>query len=56
MVVVPNNKGEVYHAVKKVCYVEIPTLSQVMTLAVLNKAKKLAPIATKVAAQIAAKM
>ena len=56
MTVVPNNKGEVYHAVKKVCYVESPTASQVMTMTVLTKAKSLAPIATKVAAQMAAKM
>ena len=56
MTVVPNNKGDVYHAVKKVCYVEWPTASQVMTMTVLTKAKSLAPIATKVLAQMAAKM
>ena len=55
-VVVPNNKGDVYHTVKKVTYVESPKACQVMTLTVLNKAKSLAPIATKVAAQMAAKM
>ena len=56
MTVVPNNKGDVYHTIKKACYVENPTPSQVMTLTVLNKAKQLAPIASKVAAQMAAKL
>ncbi len=56
MVVVQNNKSDVYHTVKKVTYVESPKACQVMTLNVLKKAKSLAPIATKVAAQMAAKM
>lgn len=59
MVIVPNNKGDTYHTVKKVTYVESPKASQVVTLTVLNKGNAkngLGPIATKVAAQMAAKM
>ena len=56
MIFVPNNKGDIYDSVKKITYVEDPTPCQVMTLAVLKKAKNMAPIATKVAAQMAAKL
>jgi hypothetical protein len=59
MVIVPNNKGDTYHTVKKVTYVESPKASQVVTLTVLNKGNAkngLGSIATKVAAQMAAKM
>ncbi len=59
MVIVPNNKGDVYHTVKKITYVDTPCPCQVVTLTVLNKGQNkgsLAPIATKVAAQMAAKV
>jgi aubergine-like protein len=51
-----NNKGDVYHAIKKLCYIEAPTPSQVVTMTVLTKAKNLGAIATKVVAQMAAKL
>ena len=41
MVVIPNNKGEHYHAVKKLCCIEKPVPSQVMTYSVLSKERGL---------------
>ena len=45
MVVVPNNKGEHYHAVKKLCCVEKPTPSQVMTFPVHSRERGLCSVA-----------
>ena len=57
MTFVPNNNGELYHAIKKLCCLEIPCQSQVMTMSVLKKCKdRLEPIAHKVTAQMAAKL
>ena len=57
MTCVPNNKGDVYHAIKKLCYIESPCPSQVMTISVLRKnEQRLGPIALKVVAQMAAKL
>ena len=56
MVVVPNNRGDAYHAVKKILCVDKPVPSQVITGTLLNKGKGLMSIATKVAIQMAAKL
>merc|ERR550519_1104855 len=56
MVVVPNNKGEHYHAVKKLCCVEKPTPSQVMTYSVISREKGLGSVASKVAMQMCCKL
>ena len=52
MVVIPNNKGEHYHAVKKLCCIEKPVPSQVMTYPVLSKERGLGSVASKVAMQM----
>ena len=52
MLVVPNNKGDQYAAIKKKCYLDVPTPSQVVTATVLNKPKGLMSVATKVAIQV----
>ena len=52
LVVVPNNKGDQYAAIKKKCCLEVPTPSQVVTATVLNKPKGLMSVATKVAVQV----
>lgn len=56
MIVTPNNKGDAYSAIKKVCCVEDPTVSQVVTGTVLRKPKGLMSVATKVAVQMASKL
>ena len=56
MVVIPNNKGEHYAAVKKLCCVEQPVPSQVMTSTVLGKPKGLMSVATKVVVQMNCKL
>ena len=56
MVVIPNNKGEHYHAVKKLCCIEKPVLSQVMTYPVLSKERGLGSVASKVAMQMGCKL
>lgn len=56
MVVVPNNRGDHYHAVKKILCVDKPTPSQVVTGTLLGKGKGLMSVATKVAIQMAAKL
>jgi len=56
MIVIPNNKGEHYHAIKKKCCVEKPMPSQVMTGTVLGKPKGLMSVATKVAIQMVCKL
>ena len=48
MVIIPNDKGDHYAAVKKKCYLERPTPSQCVTSTVLNKPKGLMSVATKV--------
>merc|ERR1719341_2140852 len=56
MVVVPNNKGDHYAAVKKKCCLEKPVPSQVVTATVLSKPKGLMSVATKVAVQMNCKL
>merc|ERR1719322_1072755 len=56
MVVIPNNKGEHYAAVKVKCCVEKPIPSQCMTATVLGKPKGLMSVATKVAIQMNCKL
>merc|ERR1740131_551065 len=56
MVVIPNDKGDHYAAVKKKCYIEKPTPSQCVTSTVLNKPKGLMSVATKVAVQMNCKL
>jgi len=56
MVVIPNNKGDTYHAVKKVLCVDKPIPSQVITGTLLKKGKGMMSVATKVAIQMAAKL
>ena len=56
MVVVPNNKGDHYAAVKKKCCLEKPIPSQVVTATVLSKPKGLMSVATKVAVQMNCKL
>jgi len=56
MVVIPNDKGEHYAAVKKKCCLERPIPSQCVTSTVLNKPKGLMSVATKVAVQMNCKL
>ena len=72
MTVIPNNKGDHYAgiilspiiqcltflslAIKKICYIQSPVPSQVMTSPVLNKPKGLMSVATKVALQMNCKL
>lgn len=56
MIVIPNNKGDVYHAIKKYLCVDCPVPSQVITATLLKKGKGMMSVATKVAIQIAAKL
>ena len=56
MIVVPNNKGDHYAAVKKKCCLEKPVPSQVVTATVLSKPKGLMSVATKVAVQMNCKL
>merc|ERR1712212_1070151 len=56
MVVIPNDKGDHYAAVKKKCYIEKPTPSQCVTSTVLSKPKGLMSVATKVAVQMSCKL
>ena len=52
MVVIPNDKGDHYAAVKKKCYIEKPTPLQCVISTALNKSKCLMSVATKVAVQM----
>lgn len=56
MIVIPNNKGDVYHAIKKFLCVDVPVPSQVITATLLKKGKGMMSVAQKVAIQIAAKL
>jgi len=59
LVVIPNDKGDHYAAVKKKCCLEKPTPSQCVTATVLNKfqlKKGLMSVATKVAIQMICKL
>ena len=56
MTVVPNNKSDSYHTIKKILCVDRPIPSQVMTLTVLKKPKGLGSVAQKVAIQMATKL
>jgi len=56
MVVIPNNKGDHYAAIKKKCVIESPVPSQCVTSTVLNKPKGLMSVATKVAIQMNCKL
>jgi aubergine-like protein len=56
MIVIPNNKGDAYHAVKKICCVDKPVPTQCVTGTVLKKPKGMMSVATKVAIQMAAKL
>merc|ERR1719186_2546804 len=59
MVVIPNDKGEHYHAVKHRCCIDRPIPSQVITGTLLGKpnfAKQIMSIATKVAIQMNCKL
>lgn len=56
MVVIPNDKGDHYAAVKKKCCLERPIPSQCVTATVLNKPKGLMSVATKVAVQMNCKL
>jgi len=56
MIIIPNNKGDVYHAIKKYLCVDTPVPSQVITATLLKKGKGMMSVATKVAIQIAAKL
>merc|ERR1712112_564610 len=56
MVVIPNNKGEHYAAVKTKCCVEKPIPSKCMTATVLGKPTGLMSVATKVALQMNCKL
>lgn len=56
MVVIPNNRVDAYHAIKKCLCCENAIPSQVMTHTVLKKPKGLMSVATKVAIQMAAKL
>merc|ERR1719391_1488440 len=49
MCVVPNNKGDSYHAIKKILCVDRPIPSQVVTGTLLKKPKGMMSVATKVA-------
>ena len=46
MIVIPNNKGDHYAAVKKKCYLEKPIPSQCVTSTVLSKPKGLMSVAS----------
>ena len=56
MMLIQNNKGDHYAAIKKKCYLEKPIPSQVVTATVLSKPKGLMSVATKVAIQMNAKL
>merc|ERR1719369_1461008 len=56
MVVIPNDKGEHYAAVKKKLCLENPVPSQCVTSTVLAKPKGLMSVATKVAVQMSCKL
>ena len=56
MIVIPNNKGDHYAAVKQICCLEKPVPSQVMTATVLGKPKGLMSVATKVLVQMNCKL
>ena len=56
MIVIPNNKGDHYAAVKKKCCLEKPIPSQCVTSTVLSKPKGLMSVATKVAIQMNCKI
>jgi len=56
VVVVPNNKGEAYSVVKKICCGERGIPSQVVTSTVLGKEKIIASVAVKIAIQMATKL
>ena len=56
MVIVPNNKGDNYHAIKKILCIDKPMPSQVITGTVLKKPKGMLSVATKVAIQMASKL
>jgi len=56
MIVIPNNKGDHYAAVKKKCCLEKPIPSQCVTSTVLSKPKGLMSVATKVAIQMNSKL
>ena len=56
MAVIPNNRTDSYHAIKKTLCIEKPIPSQVMTGTVLKKPKGMMSVATKVAVQMAAKL
>jgi len=56
MVVIPNDKGDHYAAIKKKTYLEKPTPSQCITSTVLNKPKGLPAVATKVVMQMVCKL
>merc|ERR1712025_503583 len=56
MVVIPNNKGDHYAAIKKKCVIESGVASQCVTSTVLNKPKGLMSVATKVAIQMNCKL
>ncbi|QQP38308.1 Uncharacterized protein FKW44_018851, partial [Caligus rogercresseyi] len=56
LVVVPRNTGDAYAAIKKICCVERPIISQVITGTLLKKPKGLMSVATKVAVQMATKL
>jgi len=56
MIVIPNNKGDHYAAIKKKCCLEKPIPSQCVTGTVLSKPKGLMSVATKVAIQMNTKL
>ena len=56
MAVIPNNRTDSYHAIKKTLCIERPIPSQVMTGTVLKKPKGMMSVATKVAVQMATKL
>jgi len=58
MVIIPNNKGDTYHAIKKILCVNRPIPSQVITGTLLKKfaSKGFMAVATKVGIQVAAKL
>ena len=56
MVVIPNNKSDLYSITKKLCCIQNPCPTQVMTGSLLKKGKGLGSIALKVAIQMACKL
>ena len=56
MIVIPNNKSDLYSITKKLCCVQSPCPTQVMTGSLLKKGKGLGSIALKVAIQMACKL